>query len=192
VNVSSSNNKNVAVYFILGQVGWFACVLSAARGESWLGIGVAAVLVAMHLWRVPRPLEEVKLLLAVMVIGGSWESVVVKCGLLTYPSSMSIDGLAPAWLPALWVVFAAQINTTYVWLKTRLIAASLLGMVAGPLSFRAGAALGALHFAKPVPAFGTLAVGWGVLLPGVILLSRRWDGVLGQAPSELNDGIKTV
>ncbi len=190
MNVSSSNNKNVVVYFILGQVGWFACVLSAARGESWMGIAVAAVLVAMHLLRVPRPLEEVKLLLAVMLIGGAWECVVVRCGLLTYPTSMTIDGLAPAWLPALWVVFGAQINTTYVWLKNRLISAAILGMVAGPLSFRAGAALGALHFAKPVPAFVTLAVGWGVLLPGIVRLSRHWDGVragaddrVGEAPT---------
>jgi len=52
-----------------------------------------------------------------------------------------------------------------------------LGAVAGPLSFRAGAALGALNFVKPLPAFVSLAIGWALLLPLIVLLSRRWDGV---------------
>jgi hypothetical protein len=177
VNASPPHKGIVVAYFLLGQVCWFACVLGAAAGRSLIGIGVCAILVALHLLRVARPREELKLLAAVMVIGGTWESVVIRCGLLTYPTSTLTDGLAPAWLFALWVSFAAQFNTTYAWLKTRIPAAALLGVIAGPLSFRAGAALGALHFAKPIPAAVTLGLGWAVLLPVITMLSRRWDGV---------------
>ena len=177
MNASPPHKGIVVAYFLLGQVCWFACVLGAAAGRSLIGIGVCAILVALHLLRVARPREELKLLAAVMVIGGTWESVVIRCGLLTYPASTLTDGLAPAWLFALWVSFAAQFNTTYAWLKTRIPAAALLGVIAGPLSFRAGAALGALHFAKPIPAAVTLGLGWAVLLPVITMLSRRWDGV---------------
>jgi len=183
VNASPPHKYIVVIYFVLGQVGWFACVLGAAAGRSWIGIGLCALLVTLHLLRVARPLEELKLLGAVMIIGGTWESVIVRFGFLTYPNSTLPEGLAPAWLFTLWVFFAAQFNTTYAWLKTRLIAAAVLGVTAGPLSFRAGAALGALQFAKPLPAAVTLGLGWAVLLPVITVLSRRWDGVKSTATS---------
>lgn len=158
-------------------------MLSAARGQSWIGIACVAVLIVMHLLRVARPLDELKLLTCVMVIGGIWENFVAYCGLLSYPSG-PLAGLAPVWLLALWALFAAQFNTTYTWLRPHLVWAVLLGMVAGPVSFHAGAALGALHFVKPWPAALTLAIGWAFLLPLVALLSRHWDGVQSQSTRE--------
>jgi len=77
----------------------------------------------------------------------------------------------------LWALFAAQFNTTFGWLKQRMLLASVLGAIAGPMSFRAGAALGAVRFAFPLPATIVLAIGWAILMPVLILLSRRWDGV---------------
>jgi hypothetical protein len=166
-----------AIYFVVGQIGWFASVLSAARGAPWTGIVVTVVFIVLHLLRAARPIDEFKLVATVTVIGGAWESVLVSLGLLDYPSGMVFPGLTPDWLLGSWALFAAQFNTTYRWMKTRLWAASLLGAIAGPVTFHAGAALGALHFTKPVPAALALAAGWAVLLPGIVLLSRRWDGV---------------
>jgi hypothetical protein len=165
------------LYFVLGQAGWFACVLSAARGASYWGIALVAVLVGLHLLRAERPWAEVKLLTTVVVMGGVWESALLFFGLLAYPHSTVEYGVAPLWLMALWGLFAAQLNTTYRWLKHRVMISVLLGAFAGPLSFRAGAALGALRFVKVMPATVSLAMGWAILLPTVILLSRRWDGV---------------
>lgn len=165
-----------SIYFVLGQLGWFACVLGAARGRAWIGILVVLVLIAMHLARVARPRVELTLIASVVVIGCVWENLLVALGLLAYPD-MPAHGWAPAWLPALWGLFAAQANTTYQWLKQRLLLAALLGAVAGPVSFHAGSALGAVVFLKPWPAAAALAVGWAVLLPLLIVLSRRWDGV---------------
>ena len=176
-----------SLYFVIGQAGWFACVLTAAHGIAWVGMMLALVFMALHVLRVAGPREELKLLSTVMFMGWIWESVLVSAGLLAYPGGvpaavvgvapLGLAGVAPLWLPALWGMFAAQFNTTYRWLKTRIVAAALLGAVAGPLSFRSGAALGALRFAKPLPAAAALALGWAVLLPVIVLLSRRWDGV---------------
>lgn len=164
-------------YFVIGQLGWFACVLSAAHDVPWIGVAVTMVLVAVHLARVARPFQEFKLLTSVVVIGAIWESVPVATGLLVYPNGTVIPGAAPYWILALWALFAAQFNTTFGWLKSRMLLASVLGAVAGPLSFRGGAALGAVRFAQPWPATVALAIGWAILLPMLILLSRRWDGV---------------
>jgi hypothetical protein len=168
-----------ALYFVLGQAGWFACVLSAARGAAYLGIALVIVLVVLHLLRVRRPAVEVKLLATVIFIGGAWESALLFFGLLAYPQSRVAHGIAPLWLFALWGLFAAQFNTTYRWLKDRVPIGVLLGAIAGPLSFHAGAALGALRFVKVVPATVSLAIGWALILPLIIILSRRWDGVEG-------------
>lgn len=169
------------VYFIVGQLGWFACVLSAAHDVPWIGVAVTLVLVAVHLARVTRPMQEIKLLVSVVVIGAVWESVPVAAGLLDYPNGTVIPGAAPYWILALWALFAAQFNTTFGWLKPRMLLAAVLGAIAGPLSFRGGAALGAVRFAQPLAATLTLALGWAVLLPVLILLLRRWDGVHGDA-----------
>ena len=166
-----------SLYFVIGQACWFTCVISAARGAPWIGIMLTVVFVTIHVSRAARPFEELKLLASVVVLGGTWESALIAFGLLAYPSGMTLGGLAPLWLLALWALFAAQFNTTYRWLKPRLKLAALFGAVAGPLSFRAGAALGALRFMKPGPAVLALAIGWAALLPIVVVLSRRWNGV---------------
>jgi hypothetical protein len=165
------------LYFLVGQAGWFACVLSAARGAPVIGVIVVAILLAAHLFRVPRPAEECKFLAFVVVLGAIWESVVVRLGLLSYTSGTLIEGFAPTWIVALWALFGAQFNTCYTWLKARPAVAALLGAIAGPVSFRAGASLGAVHFNWPLPTVLTLVAGWAVILPLLTLVSRRWDGV---------------
>jgi hypothetical protein len=170
-----------SLYFVIGQAGWFARVLSAAKGVAWIGVALAIVLVTVHVLRVARPLDELKLMASMVLIGGIWESVLVLSGLLVYPYGTVFHGLAPYWILALWALFAAQFNVTYGWLKPRMKIAALLGAVAGPLSFRAGVALGAVQFAKPWPAALALAAGWAVFLPVLIVLSRRWDGVQRRA-----------
>ena len=142
-----------------------------------MGVAFVISLIALHLRRVNRPLLEAKLIISVIIIGGCWESVVVASGLLAYPDQPLIAGVAPLWLFALWGLFAAQINTTYRWLKKRIMLALPLGAIAGPLSFHAGAVLGAVQIVRPWPAMAALAAAWAVLLPLVIALSRRWDGV---------------
>jgi Protein of unknown function (DUF2878) len=135
------------------------------------------LLIAAHVTRASQPFQELKLVAATALIGAVWESALVAVRLLSYPSGILVHGLAPYWLVALWALFAAQFNTTYTWLKSRLPLAALLGAVAGPVSFHAGAALGALKFEKPWPAAAALALGWACLLPLVAVLSRRWDGI---------------
>lgn len=166
-----------SLYFVVGQAGWFACVLGAAHGLPWAGAALASVLVAVHVLRVPRPVQELKFVAGVTVVGAAWESALVHFGLLAYPGGVSVAGLAPYWIVAVWALFAAQFNTTYAWLKPHPVLAAVLGAVAGPLSFRAGAGLGALSFARPGAAVSALALGWAAFLPGMIVLSRRWDGV---------------
>ena len=166
-----------ALYFVLGQAGWFACVIGAAHGNAYPGILLVVALIILHVLRAERAAPEVILITIVVVIGGAWESALIYFSVLAYPHSPVVLGIAPWWLLALWGLFAAQFNTTYRWLKPRLWAGALLGAVAGPLSFHAGATLGAVRFVKVLPATVSLVIGWAVLLPLIIVMSRRWDGM---------------
>jgi hypothetical protein len=166
----------------VGQAGWYACVLTAANHIAWVGEALVLLLVTIHLLRVARPMDELKFIAIVLVMGSVWESVLVDFNLLSYPSSLAVKGFAPMWLPALWALFAAQFNTSYTWLKRRAHWAAPIGAIAGPLSFRAGAALGALRFEKPWLAALALASGWAVLLPLIAVIARRWDGVSTSTP----------
>jgi len=173
----SQQRSAILRYVVLGQAGWFICVISAARGAGWIGVLCAAGVVAYHLANAIRPWREARLVGVATLIGWMWESVLVHAGLLAYPNGIVIAGTAPYWMAGLWALFAVQFNVLLVWLGRRWLLAALSGLVAGPLSFRAGAALGAVQFAKTDAALLALALGWSILLPGMLWLARRWDGM---------------
>lgn len=167
----------VWTYAVVGQTGWFVCVLGAAHGKGWLGVLFAAGAVTGHLCRSACAAREARLVATITVFGWLWDSAVAHSGVLVYPNGVWLAGTAPYWMAALWALFAAQLNVLFGWLHGRPAIAALLGAVAGPLSFRAGAALGAVGFPDTAIALGVLAIGWAVLLPVSIGLARRWDGV---------------
>jgi hypothetical protein len=81
---------------------------------------------------------------------------------------------------ALWAAFAMTLGSSLGWLSRRYHAAAVLGAAAGPLSYAAGARLGAVELAGDLRfAVVVLAVSWGFSLP---LLVWAGDGLLGPAP----------
>ena len=58
----------------------------------------------------------------------------------------------------------------------------MLGAVFGPLSFLGGVRLGGARFIDEAAALATLACMWAVLMPLVMALSDRFDGVTDPPP----------
>ena len=157
-------------------------MLSAARGEGWLGTLLVALLAALHLRLARAPRLEALLLVLITSGGWIWECVPTALGFLRYPNGVFVSGCAPYWIAGLWALFALQINVLFSWLRGRRVLAAVLGAIFGPLSFRAGAALGAVHFVQPWAAVALLGCGWAVLLPTAIWLGQRLDGVRSPLP----------
>jgi len=65
-----------------------------------------------------------------------------------------------------------QINPVFASLRRRRLLCAMLGAVGGPLSFRAGAALGAVQFIDIWRALALIGAGWAVMLPGLITLGE--------------------
>jgi len=152
------------------QLGWFACVGGAGNGHVYLGPAASVPLLAAHLITSSQRVLELKRILAVAAFGLTLEVVAVSAGQYRYIGSA---GLLPLWVAALWVLFAATLNSSFSWLSRRPLLAAALGALAGPLSFMAGVELGAGEYlAAPLHASAVLAVLWGVALPGAFSVSR--------------------
>ena len=163
---------NIAIY----QLGWFACILGAANGAPLTGVFVVAAAVAYHLYCTTDARAEAMLIALAALAGAVWDSLLVMAGWLVYPSGMLIDGMAPYWIVALWVIFATTFNVSLRWFKRRLGLAALFGAIGGPLAFLAGERLGGVTFTDYPAAIGALAVGWALLMPAMMLLAQRFNG----------------
>lgn len=166
----------VAINFIAFQFGWFACVLGAAHGLAWAGTGVALAIVAWHLSRANAPSAELMLILIAAGIGAVWDSGLVALGWIRYSSGALIEGTAPHWIVALWMLFATTLNVSLGWLKRSMAVAAVFGALGGPLAYFGGAKLGALELVEQGAALAALALGWAVLTPLLLQVARRYDG----------------
>ena len=164
------------INFGLFQIGWFACVLSAAQGASWIGLMAVIVIATYHLVISSQPRQELLLLLFAALVGLIWESLLVWQGLLVFNSGMLLSDLAPYWIVAMWVLFATTLNLSLRWFKERLLVSMVFGALGGPLAYFAGARLGAVIMPDQVTALLVIGIGWALLTPLLILLSRKFDG----------------
>lgn len=166
----------LVVNLVAFQIAWLACVLGGAHGLPWLGVGVAALVVALHLSMSSAPRREAMLLVLVGLLGAVWDGILVRFGFLEYPSGMLLPWLAPVWIIAMWVAFATTLNVALSWLKGRWTLAVVLGAIGGPLAFYGGHKLGAVAFPDIVVAMAVLAGGWSFLMPLCAWLAQRFDG----------------
>lgn len=161
--------------FVAFQVAWFACVLGAAGGWPWAGTLVALAVVAGSVVLSSKPRVDALLIAAALAIGLAWDSAMVQSGWISYAEPGPLPWLAPAWILALWALFAVVLREPLRWLHTRPLWAVLLGALGGPLSYAAGARMGAIGLIEPVPALVALALGWAAITPLLLALARRWD-----------------
>ena len=76
------------------QIGWIACVTSAAYGAPSIGVAVALCIAAAHVFSTGHPGAETRLILMTAGIGAIWDSALVVGGFIHYPSGMLMTSLA--------------------------------------------------------------------------------------------------
>ncbi len=168
--------KKILVNIVLFQVGWLCCVLAAANSMPLAGTAAAMLVVSWHLASSYDPRKELTLLLVAALIGTVWESILVSAGWLMYPSGTFVQGVAPVWIIAMWMLFATTLNISLRWLKYRPGLAAVLGAIAGPATFYTGYQLGGVDIPDLPVAMLVLAAGWALLMPLLMSLSNRIDG----------------
>lgn len=170
-----------AVNFIAYQVGWFAIVLTAARGRVWVAPLVAASLFALHLALTDHRRGEAWFVPLAALLGFGVDSLQAAARVFAFTPDLLAPWPCPLWILSLWVGFATLLNGSLRWLQRRLALAALLGLAGGPLAYLGGERLGALQF--PVNrwlSLASVAIAWAMLTPALLLLARRSRG--GAAP----------
>jgi hypothetical protein len=163
--------------FLLFQAGWFACVVGgASRDYTWAGAAVVAVIVAVHLARANNIRNETLLILLTAAVGTAWDSGLMIAGLFTFHNGVVVSGIVPAWMIAMWVLFATTLNVSMRWMKGKYLLAAIFGAIGGPIAYYAGHRLGAVDFNDTQMTMIAVSVGWSVIMPTLMVLTTRFNG----------------
>lgn len=168
------------------QLGWFACVLGGAYGQPLPAVAVAAAICLAHVARASAPRDELVLILIAGGVGAACELTLLALGLLAYPAGHAELLGVPAWMIALWMLFATTANVSLRWLRERTALAIACGALGGPLAYFGGVQLGALEFTRPVASPVAVAVAWAVLFPVLLRFARHFDGYRPAPPAEVS------
>jgi len=163
--------KNIFLNIVLFQLGWFACVLTAANNIAIVGALISLAIIAIHLKLSVSAKKELRIILIAMVIGLVWDSLLVSTGWINYQSGIMVSFFAPYWIVLMWALFATTLNSSLAWLKDKLIVAAIFGAVSGPLAYYAGAKLGAVIFMNELFALIALSIGWAIFTPLLLMLT---------------------
>lgn len=164
--------------FILFQASWFAAILGGAAGWAVAGAlpGVLTTVAHLFLFKGSR-LREAGVILAATLLGLVIETGFMAGGVITYAGTVPGQILPPVWILAMWLAFGTLPNASLNWLSGRWKLQAFLGAVLGPLSYLAGARLGAATL--PDPAFSSLVaigLGWTLAMPVIFLLAETING----------------
>ncbi len=168
--------RNVVINFILYQIGWFACVIGAAKQMPWLGVLVVLLIVIWHLIQANEPERELALLLIVLVIGGTFDQIMLNHQLISYESHGWMANIVPVWILALWAEFVTILNVSLRWMRGRWLIAVLFGAIGGPLAYMGAAKLGAVTLNIMPNSYIALSIGWAILTPLILRLAEKFDG----------------
>jgi hypothetical protein len=162
--------------FILFQIAWFACVLSAANAKPWLGVLITAVILAWHLYQSKNLSSELKLLVYTVMIGALLDQVLVSFNLVNYSYHGWHQSIVPVWILALWLAFSTTLNMSLGWMQTRYFVGFIFGMIGGPLAYLAAEKLGAVIITSQL-SYLVLAIGWATITPTLLYIARRVNAV---------------
>ncbi len=171
----------VVTNFVLYQIGWFACVIGAAKQMPWLGVITVVAIIIWHLTQAKQAKKEVQLLLITLVIGGVFDQIMLNHQLVTYQAHGWSNAFVPVWILALWAEFVTVLNVSLRWMKelktqVRWLVSVLFGAIGGPLAYMGAERLGAVTLNNLPISYIALGVGWAILTPLLLKLSEKFDG----------------
>lgn len=151
---------------ILGQLGWWVCVLGAANGLELLGPATVAAMLVVQLAGLPPDVRKRagRHVIVLGVAGTALDSLHGALGVMRFEGGWA-PWLAPLWITALWCQFATALPA-FSALRSRPLVAVLIGAIGAPMAYAGGARLGAASL-LPEPWISLLVIAavWAVAFP---------------------------
>ena len=161
------------------NIGWTACILSAARGQYWLGLVVVTILFVIHITVIDRHNIPIVFLvaLATITVGFLTDTALIAIGTLEPNRWVMPTPFTTIWDLVIWANFSLVLNASLRILQTRPFTAAALGAICAPWTYYAGHGLGAFNLSKPIP-LSLLWVGllWFFVMPILSLMARHFYG----------------
>ncbi len=160
---------------ILGfQTAWWACIAGVGLGFEIPALLYGLVLAGLHLRFAHQPRQEAKLAVLTLVIGMAADTLLQTTSVISF-YGWALGPLSPFWLWLLWVLFAMTLNTSLKFLQSHTLwLSAAAGLVFGPLTYYAGAQLGAASFDNTLVHLGALAFTWAMALPVLVYAAKHF------------------
>jgi hypothetical protein len=131
------------------------------------------VLAGLHVAFAARPRQEVKLAVVALAIGIVMDTLLQAVSVINF-YGWALAFLSPFWLWLLWVLFAMTLNSSLAFLQAKPFwLSALAGLVFGPLTYYAGAQLGAASFNASLIHLAALGLTWMIALPLLVYLAKQ-------------------
>lgn len=155
------------------QTAWWVCTAGVGHELEIPALVYGLVLAILHVAFAPQPWQEVQLAAIALALGISIDTVLQATSVIHF-YGWSLAFLSPFWLWLLWVLFAMTLNTSLAFLQTKpLWLSASVGLVFGPLTYYAGAQLGAASFENSLTHICALALAWMVALPFLVYEAQQ-------------------
>jgi hypothetical protein len=165
----------ILINAIAFQLAWFAALYGGILNSVALTILPAFVAVIWHIFRAGTWFKgELALVSVVLVLGFAVESIFIALGAITYIGAPLFGFGPPVWIMAMWLAFGTLPHGCLTWLQGKWVLQFILGGLFGPLSYLAGAKLGAATLSEPMfTSLAVIALGWALALPAIFWLAVR-------------------
>lgn len=155
------------------QIGWWACIAGVRLGLEIETIVLCLCWIAVQLWLSTSRSQDIQLGAAALLVGICADSLLQYFSVIDF-YGWSLGLLSPFWLWLLWIMFALTLNSSLDFLKKwPLIPVSLLGLFLGPLTYVAGAKLGAAQLDVSPRSLLSLAGVWMIALPLLVFIATQ-------------------
>jgi Protein of unknown function (DUF2878) len=156
------------------QTAWWACIAGVGHDLEIPALLYGGVLAGLHLCWVPRPWQEIQLACFALVLGLVLDSALQALSVIEF-YGWALGPLSPFWLWMLWFLFALTLNSSLGFLQRQpLWLSALAGFVFGPVTYYAGAKLGAASFDASLVHVLALAVAWMLAMPVLVILAKEF------------------
>lgn len=179
-------------------VGWFWCVLLGVKNQSLMSFVGTLFLIFVQLYTTKikdKSLYVQDLLLAIFSIpmGFFLEFLFIQTNVVHYIHSN--HAIPPLWVICLYPLFSLLINHSLEILKKSYLASFIICMITAPLSYIAGASLGAVILPHSlIQTYLVLGTSWGVFVCLLLKISKiiRKAAAETLVESEANNKIRLL
>lgn len=151
---------------------WFFCLTTAAKHQSWIGVGVAITIITIQmLWqyKIAKDTNALIRLIVILTLSAILvESLMMSQNIVQYHDNVLAPYLPPPWIIVLWIEFAIVIHAIMKNLWDRPFVLSFLSLLGFPIVYLAGEHLGAATLPYGWQSALIIGVVWAILLPAIV------------------------